>query len=142
MCNRNGSVIVDYSIWVDATITNKDVLREILANQTEFKIGAFAVDRDSITFPGKFVPMNTINSESYNSKHTNIKCSINQSILFFNATITNKYVLREFVFHQTDAKIDGSVVHSDRVTLPNINISMCIIKVVNRWINMIGSYVR
>ncbi|KAI0237468.1 hypothetical protein LSAT2_012003 [Lamellibrachia satsuma] len=46
----NGSVIVDFSLLVDATITDKDVLRQILANQTEFNIGGFNVDRESIRF--------------------------------------------------------------------------------------------
>ena len=54
LCNRNGSVIVDFSLLVDATITDKDVLRQILANQTEFNIGGFNVDRESIRFFGKF----------------------------------------------------------------------------------------
>ena len=60
MCYRKGSVIVDYSLWVDDTITDKNVLTKILAQQT-FKIGGSEVDRDSIKYAGRFdVPIKTL----------------------------------------------------------------------------------
>ncbi|KAI0228672.1 hypothetical protein LSAT2_020864 [Lamellibrachia satsuma] len=49
----NGSVIVDFTLLVDATIADKAVLRQILANQTDFMIGGFNVDRDSIRLSDK-----------------------------------------------------------------------------------------
>ena len=54
LCNRNGSVIVDFSLLVDAVIADKDMLRQILANQTDIKIGGYKVDLDSIRLSGKF----------------------------------------------------------------------------------------
>ena len=46
--------MVDFVLLVDATITDKDILIEIIANQTDFNIGGFNVDRDSIRLSGKF----------------------------------------------------------------------------------------
>ena len=54
MCNRKGSVIVDFSLWVDASIEDKDLLREILVKEKDFKIHGFVVDPKSIRVSGKF----------------------------------------------------------------------------------------
>ena len=54
MCNRKGSVIVDFSLWVDVGITDKDLLRNTLLNENNFKIGGYNVDHKSIRLSGKF----------------------------------------------------------------------------------------
>ncbi|KAI0228348.1 hypothetical protein LSAT2_021172 [Lamellibrachia satsuma] len=43
-----GSVIVDFSLWVDVGITDKDLLRNILLNENNFKIRGYDVDHKSI----------------------------------------------------------------------------------------------
>ncbi|KAI0218876.1 hypothetical protein LSAT2_029447 [Lamellibrachia satsuma] len=48
-----GSVIVDFSLWVDETIKDKDVLKKILL---DFKIRGFDVDRNSIRMSGPVFP--------------------------------------------------------------------------------------
>ncbi|KAI0238812.1 hypothetical protein LSAT2_010418 [Lamellibrachia satsuma] len=44
-----GSVIVDFFLWVDSTLGNKDVLQDIL-RKVPFSIGGHAVDLKSVIF--------------------------------------------------------------------------------------------
>ena len=76
MCNRKGSVIVDFSLWVDVGITDKDLLRNTLLNENNFKIGGYNVDHKSIRLSGKFhlfVSIKTILVQVFNvTSRTNI----------------------------------------------------------------------
>ena len=53
MCTRKGSVIVIYVLVMNSSVTNVDTLGDILANQTDFKIGGIDVERSSITTSGE-----------------------------------------------------------------------------------------
>ncbi|KAK2162838.1 hypothetical protein NP493_1501g01077 [Ridgeia piscesae] len=48
MCHRAGSVVVDFSLWMDSSNADSNKLRNILVNQEDFKIKGFDVDRSSI----------------------------------------------------------------------------------------------
>ena len=54
VCYRKGSVIVDFSLWIQDKVTDENILRSILENQNNFRIGGFAVDFDSIKISGRF----------------------------------------------------------------------------------------
>ena len=50
--NRKGSVIVDFALWVDSTVSSKDLLHDILRNAS-FSLGGHAVNLDSVRVSGK-----------------------------------------------------------------------------------------
>ena len=51
--DRNGSVIVDFSLWLDASLRDLDVLREIFTSQKSLTIAGHAVDVTSFRLSGK-----------------------------------------------------------------------------------------
>ena len=53
MCHRAGSVVVDFSVWMDSSNAESNKLRNILVNQEDFKIKGFVVDRSSIRMSGE-----------------------------------------------------------------------------------------
>ena len=52
LCYRKGSVVVDFFLWVDSTLSNRDVLQDILVN-VPFSIGGHAVDLKSVKLSSK-----------------------------------------------------------------------------------------
>ena len=52
--NRAGSVVVDFSLWMDDSVTDFNKLGDILVNQDDFKIAGVDVDRTSIKLSGEF----------------------------------------------------------------------------------------
>ena len=57
MCNRAGSVVVDFSLLMDSSVTDFDKLRDILVNQKDFKIMGHEVDRSSIRMSGELTSL-------------------------------------------------------------------------------------
>jgi len=54
-CDRHGSVVVDYILCVEDSIVDKNMLRDVLVNQSSvLMIGGFAVDPESIKVFGVF----------------------------------------------------------------------------------------
>ena len=51
---RKGSVIVDFSVWVDAVLDDNVVLRDVMKNLGSLTIGGQAVDLHSFTLSGEF----------------------------------------------------------------------------------------
>ena len=45
---------MDFSLWIQDKATDENILRTILENQNNFRIGGFAVDLDSIKISGRF----------------------------------------------------------------------------------------
>ena len=53
LCNRQGSVIVDYHLRLKVAVADTNMLAEILTNQTNITIGGAEVDLSSITMSGE-----------------------------------------------------------------------------------------